>query len=226
MSVLEALARLGGSTRACNVYAASAAEIPAARQRARELFGSTLGNGVVKQLEEQSVVGLLAVHAALEMNPVEPGFWHDWAVVGACQRPGRRLMAQCLAQYQVTGATAVSPYVVPHGSLHSLSGIISQVLGAHGPNLGAGGTPGDEPAALLAATAMLDLGVPGVWVVWSGWRDEPTLASTRATAECRAAALALTRTSAIPHAPPLSMPISLDSLMETLRLAKTHSEAA
>src|SRR5262249_47987113 len=67
----------------------------------------------------------------------------------------------------------VSPHLIPHYALHSASGMISQVLKIRGPNLGAGGGPGGEAEALLAAATLLAEGrLPGVWVVLSGWTPE------------------------------------------------------
>jgi hypothetical protein len=75
-------------------------------------------------------------------------------------------MVTSLIRFRAEGAWGVSPHVIPHHSLHSLSGTVSQVLKVHGPNLGVGGGPGATGEALLAAGAWLGRRrVPGAWVV-------------------------------------------------------------
>jgi hypothetical protein len=66
--------------------------------------------------------------------------------------------------------------VIPHRSLHSVSGTISQALKIHGPNFGVGGGPHGAAKAMLAAGALLECEpVSGVWVILTGWNWEPGL---------------------------------------------------
>jgi hypothetical protein len=77
-------------------------------------------------------------------------------------------MAAALQRFQAEGAWGVSPHLIPHRSLHSISGSISQAFKIHGPNFGVGGGPGAPAEALLAAVSMLEgQKLPGVWVVLS-----------------------------------------------------------
>jgi hypothetical protein len=74
------------------------------------------------------------------------------------------------------GAWGVSPHLIPHRTLHSLSGTISQALGIHGPNLGVGGGPESAVEIMHVAGVFLAEGrFPGLWVVLSGWDPEPPL---------------------------------------------------
>ena len=93
----------------------------------------------------------------------------------------------------------MSPHLIPHRSLHSLSGTVSQALKVHGPNFGSGGGPHGAADALLTAAALLNGSrLPGVWVVLTGWDPEPaTDAAGQVLSQenlCNAVALALVPT--------------------------------
>src|SRR5262249_9693054 len=113
---------------------------------------------------------------------------------------GRASTAAVIQRFAQEGAWGVSPHHIPHRSLHSLSGTVSQALEIHGPNYGVGGGPNSAAEVLLAAAAMLaDRKVPGVWVVLTGWDPElvpenplaPVPDGAAAIPECGAVALAL-----------------------------------
>lgn len=120
----------------------------------------------LKHADEQTVVGLCAVYQAIHKGGLQKTCFCDWGVVAAPRFLGRPAMAAALQRFAVEGAWGVSPHLIPHRSLHSLSGTISQALKIHGPNFGAGGGPNAPTEALLAATALLvGRRLPGVWVV-------------------------------------------------------------
>jgi hypothetical protein len=82
---------------------------------------------------------------------------------------------------RTAGGVAVSPHIVPQCSLHSVAGAVSVALGMHGPNIG---TSGGQHAvseglftclSLLAANAVTGESLPGIWLVVSGWTQEPSL---------------------------------------------------
>src|SRR5437764_3439991 len=108
---------------------------------------------------------------------------------------GRAAMAQALQRFAAEGAWGISPHLIPHRSLHSLSGTVSQALKIHGPNFGVGGGPNGAAEALQAAAALLAGDrLPGVWVVLTGWEPEPVIdRAGRVLNEsfCHGAALAL-----------------------------------
>src|SRR5262249_56456949 len=124
----------------------------------------------------------------------------DWAVLAAPRFLGRTALAQALNRFALEGAWGISPHLIPHHSLHSVSGTISQALTIHGPNYGIGGGPDAASKTLLTAAALLAADrLPGVWVVLTGYDPEPL--AQRATAgnpvaaspptQCNAVALAL-----------------------------------
>jgi hypothetical protein len=146
----------------------------------------------LKHADPQTILGLCALRQALTNagSPLEES--STWGVVGCPREPGRACMMAQLERFAVEGAWSVSPYLVPHCSLHSLSGLLSQALATHGPNLGVGGRAGLEEEGLRAAVALLaDTQLPGVWVVWTGWDPEPFAKGGDSLAVCRGIALAL-----------------------------------
>jgi hypothetical protein len=85
--------------------------------------------------------------------------------------------------------------VIPHQSLHALSGTISLALRSHGLNFGVSGGPGNLAEGLLAAVAVLSEGaLPGLWLVLTAWDVDPVLddqGNPTTPAVCRGVALAL-----------------------------------
>jgi hypothetical protein len=153
-------------------HSAPADDIPRLRADAAAAF-DTLSAGVLKQADEQSLVALLAVRAALDGAGRRPADCEHWGLVAAPRMPGRRRIAESLAKYREQGAWSVSPHVIPHCSLHSLPGLLSQALNQHGPNIGAGGMIGGEAEALWGALALLaGERLPGVWLILTGWDRE------------------------------------------------------
>jgi len=121
---------------------------------------------LLKHADEQTVAGLCAVYRAIDKADWQTSCFRDWGVVAAPRFLGRPAMAAALQRFAVEGAWGVSPHLIPHRSLHSLSGTISQALKIHGPNFGVGGGPGATVEALLAAAALLEgKQLPGAWVV-------------------------------------------------------------
>jgi hypothetical protein len=127
-------------------------------------------------------------------------------VVAASRFMGRTALAAALVRFKAEGAWGLSPHLIPHRSLHSLSGTVSQALKIHGPNFGSGGGPGGAADALLTGAAMLPGGLPGVWVVLTGWEPEPATDDQGRVITpdcvCNAVALALMPVS---HDPRLSL---------------------
>ena len=126
---------------------------------------------------------------------------HDfsqWGVIAAPRFLGRAALAVAFARFAAEGAWGISPHVIPHHSLHALSGTVSQALKIHGPNFGVGGGADSAAEALLAASALLADGeVPGLWVVLTGFEpefvpnDTTDSKPTSTSVDCVAVALAL-----------------------------------
>jgi hypothetical protein len=126
----------------------------------------------LKHADEQTVLGLAAVYHAIHDHHLNPPFT-AWAVLAAPRFLGRPTMAAALQRFAAEGAWGVSPHLIPHRSLHAMSGTVSQALKIHGPNFGVGGGPCAAAEVLLAAAALLERqNVPGVWVVLSGLDPE------------------------------------------------------
>jgi hypothetical protein len=136
--------------------------------------GEPLAASFLKHADEQTVVGLASVLQAIHDFDLSSTRFTDWAVLAAPRFLGRVTLASALQRFAAEGAWGVSPHLIPHRSLHSVSGTVSQALKIHGPNFGVGGGPGGVLEALLSAGAILDgHKVPGVWVVLTGWDPEP-----------------------------------------------------
>jgi hypothetical protein len=128
----------------------------------------------LKHADEQTVIGLAAVSDAVAGGKAGRDF-HDWGVLAAPRYLGRWMMATSILRYREEGSWGVSPHMIPHRSLHSVSGTVSQALNLHGPNFGTGGGPGGEQEALVTALALLHgKQLPGVWVVFTRVNPELT----------------------------------------------------
>ncbi len=176
--------------------------------------GEPLPANFLKQSDEQTVIALAAVLEAIRAHALAPpgqaAPFRDWGVLAAPRFLGRPTLTAALPRFQNEGAWGVSPHVIPHRSLHSLSGTISQALQIHGPNYGVGGGPGSELEGLIAAVVMLhDMQLPGVWLVLS--RLEPEGDCDQATGRpapdtmLRGLALALLPPGTLPDRPVLEL---------------------
>jgi hypothetical protein len=140
--------------------------LPDLRRHPGPVCGEPLPPSFLKHADEQTVAGLAAVYKAIQVAGLQTTRFHDWGVVAAPRFLGRPAMAAALQRFQAEGAWGVSPHLIPHRSLHAVSGTISQALKIHGPNFGVGGGPGGPAEALVTAAAMLEgQKLPGVWVV-------------------------------------------------------------
>ena len=127
----------------------------------------------LKHSDEQTVVALAAVFTAIRDHQL-PGDFRHWGAVAGPRFLGRATTAAAVPRFLAEGAWGVSPHVVPHRSLHAVSGTLSQALKLHGPNFGVGGGPGSEGELMLADMALLQgMRLPGVWLLFS--RCQPDL---------------------------------------------------
>ena len=163
----------------------------------------------LRHCDEQTVVGMRAVLAAIAAHPEPRPSFAEYGVVAAPCQAGRIATAQSLAMLRTAGGVAVSPHIVPQCSLHSAAGAVSVALGMHGPNIGASGGQHAVSEGLftslsmLAASAVTGESLPGIWLVVSSWTQEPSLDAAgktdcsppqdaRSGPICRALAVALT----------------------------------
>jgi hypothetical protein len=156
--------------------------------------GVKLASGFLKHAEEQTIAALAAVFQAIKQNGFEATSFADWYVIGAPRFVGRSGVAIALEKFKSEGAWGVSPHLIPHRSLHSISGAISQALKIHGPNFGVGGGRSAADEGLMVAASLVDQkSAPGVWVVMTGWNPEPDVTKpiTEQESVCNGLALAL-----------------------------------
>jgi hypothetical protein len=159
----------------------------------------------LKHADEQTVVGLAAVYQAIHDAYLCPdgdiALFHSWGALAAPRFLGRPTLVSALHRFAAEGAWGVSPHLIPHRSLHAISGTVSQALKIQGPNFGVGGGPSAAAEVLLAAAAMIECqGVPGVWVVLTGYDPECAPdAAGRLPAGTACVGLALALTPPQPH---------------------------
>lgn len=150
----------------------------AMRQQIEPTVGDPLPASLLKHLDEQTLVALAVVYRAIRIHGLAETSFARWGVVAAPRFLGRASLAASLQRYAAEGAWGISPHIIPHRTLHSVSGTLSLALKIHGPNFGVDGGPAGGAQVLLAAGALLSSGtVPGVWVVLTGWDREPTPAA-------------------------------------------------
>jgi hypothetical protein len=127
--------------------------------------GTVAGRAVaptfLRHADEQTVAAVAALNQTMASGLLRDVDFRTWGVLGCIQCPGRAVAAWNFERFKTEGAWGVSPHIIPHRCLHSLSGTLSLALKCEGPNFGIG-----EPETLLPlALAWLAQGrVPGIWV--------------------------------------------------------------
>jgi hypothetical protein len=161
---------------------ARAEEIAALRDGPVPAGAPTLPPRFLRHSDEQTVVGLRAVLAAMAATAEPHPTWESFGVVAAACRAGRLPTAQSLVVAREGGGVAVSPHVVPQCSLHAPAGAVSVALGMHGPNVGVAGGRYAVSEGLVTSLSLLASGLgparaslPGIWLVLTSWTDEPAL---------------------------------------------------
>lgn len=154
------------------VVHATSEQLSSLRRNPAPTPAGPLPTGFLKHADDQTVAGLAAVLQACQALPGSD-FQH-WGVLAAPRFLGRVTVAHALERFVEEGAWGVSPHIIPHRSLHSISGTVSQALKIHGPNFGVGGGPDGAAKVMLAAASLLGRqSLPGLWVVLTGWNWEP-----------------------------------------------------
>ena len=206
---VSAASRVADLTVCCDVVGHCALRIshdqmPALRRIPGPPYGEPLTTSTLKHLDEQTLVGLAAVYHAIHNHGLSETCFTDWGILAAPRFLGRANLAVALHRFLLEGAWGISPHLIPHHSLHSLSGTVSQALKVHGPNFGVGGGQHAADEGLLTAAALLAGDrVPGVWLIFTGYSPElvPENPATpgpqgngkhTAVPDCLAVALALT----------------------------------
>jgi hypothetical protein len=178
VSILELTAPAAAQVVCCDVaaYATQRAAVDALsslRQTPSPLTGEPLPTAFWKHADEQTVAALAAVFDAIRNHRLDARTIGDWGVLAAPRCLGRAALATALNRFALEGAWGISPHLIPHRSLHSISGTISQALKIKGPNFGVGGGPHAADEAILVAGGMVaDEQLPGVWLVMTGYNPE------------------------------------------------------
>jgi hypothetical protein len=159
---------------------------------------------LLKNADDQTIGGLSAILHAIAAHGLQNISFANWGVLAAPRFLARSTMVVTLQRFLAEGAWGISPHVIPHRSLHSSSGTISNALKINGPNFGVGGGLTGATEVLIAAVSMLEgLRLPGLWVVWTALEPEGELdlaGHGDPTTECRALAIALAPASSDPDA--------------------------
>jgi hypothetical protein len=176
----------------------SAEAIAQWRRQPIRLGTENLPASFLKHAEDQTVAAVWAVVHALERQGWRNRSFAEWGVIAAPNLCGRMTNAQAMERFRKEGAWGISPHLIPHQSLHAMSGTISQALKIYGPNFGVSGGPNASLDAFLIAAAMLaDGSLPGLWLLLTGYESEwiPAPDGPPSPApNCIACALALTPT--------------------------------
>jgi len=176
-------------------------QMAALRRQPGPVCGEPLSSSLLKHADPQTIVGTGAIYHAIANSNLTDTPFTEWGVIAAPCFLGRAAMTVAMQRFAAEGAWGISPHIVPHNSVHSVSGTVSQALGIRGPNFGIGGGPGAaEEAFIIAATLLACENLPGLWVVLTGYEPEyipeepgqPQTNATTRTADCLGLALALT----------------------------------
>lgn len=150
---------------------------------------------LIRHCEDQTIAGLWATCQAVAGMEPKAGDFAEWGVVAAPQLMGRSGNAAAFERFTQEGPWGISPHVIPHQSLHAISGLVSQILKTHGPNFGVGnGLDSAVEGWLTAATFLSDSRLPGLWLLLTGHAAEYIPArpgESEPRVECEAVALAL-----------------------------------
>jgi len=149
-------------------------QLSSLRQNPGSNPGQPISPSFLKHADEQTVVSVAALFQAIERHGLADTSFTNWGVLAAPRYLGRITTAHAFQRFAAEGAWGISPHLIPHRTLHAISGTMSQALQIHGPNLGVGGGPEADIEVMRVATAFLaDPNLPGLWVVMSGWNPEP-----------------------------------------------------
>jgi hypothetical protein len=222
-------AATGCALRAFGVVRATQEAIAALRPRPGppDILPGRIRPNLLKHSDEQTVVSLAAVLAAMQRFQLGSVDFTSWGVVAAPRRLGRPRAVVILNRFGKDGLVGAAPMTIPHLSLHAVSGTISQALDTHGPNFGVGSGTSHLGEGLLAAFAVLTEGrLPGLWLTLSQWDWEPAVAAHGQFPPdclCSAAALALEPVGADYGGPQLRLLPAVPAVAAGLQAADAES---
>ena len=136
------------------------------------------------------MLALAAVKKAIERAGWQDRLFANWGVVASGRSFGRVRFDVAIERYRRMHTRGASPLVVPHLSLHAMSGTLSIALGMHGPNFGVSGQANHLGETLLAGLGMIGCEeVEGLWVVACDLDPEPKPRRAAASRRTRLSAM-------------------------------------
>ena len=120
---------------------ADATELKRLRKQPGTRAGKPFPPTLLKHSDDQSVAAVTVLAQTLQRHGWDGGCFRDWGVIAAPILFGRFGNEAAMRRYLSEGAWGISPHMIPHHSLHAVSGTVSQAWGVHGPNFGVGGGP-------------------------------------------------------------------------------------
>src|SRR5205823_13718929 len=118
--------------RAFGAVRATPAAVAALRQKPGPAAAGSFRPNLLKYSDDQTVVSLAALLEAIHRFNLQGEDFSGWAVVAAPRWLGRCRATVALHKAHAEGAAGTSPMIIPHLSLHAVSGTISQALTIHG----------------------------------------------------------------------------------------------
>jgi hypothetical protein len=180
----------------CATARSSSDQIAALRKSPGLPTDQAISPGFLKNSDDQTVLALATISRAMIALNRPTASYQDWGVLAAANLYGRSGTFHSLRDFCKDGAWGITPHMIPHHSLHAVSGSISLALQIHGPNFGVGGGPQAVAEVFLAAATMVsENNLPGLWVVLTGHEPEclpnEELQKKQLSTTCLCAALAL-----------------------------------
>src|SRR5262249_25533348 len=79
---------------------------------------------LLKHSDEQTVAGLAAVLQAADRHHLPWTSFSNWGILAASHCLGRTALVDVMDRFDAHGACTVSPHIIPHRTLHSVSGML------------------------------------------------------------------------------------------------------
>ena len=118
----------------------------ALRQSPGTIIGAPLPANFLKHADEQTVAAVAAVLRATHLYGLAQHDFSNWGVLAAPRFLARPIVAQAVKRFRQEGACGVSPPLIPHRPLHSVSGPVSPALHLHAPHFASAAARSARPA--------------------------------------------------------------------------------
>ena len=150
------------------------AEIGEMRERLISEGKDHRAQSVMRQCDDQTVLGALAVKEAMRRGSIEPNETTMWNLIASSRFLGRLSSVSSWRRFEKLGPSRMSPLLIPFVSLHAGAGVLSLYFEIHGPTYGVGGCADNVSEGLLTGlTAPISAETPGTWMVFTSWEPEP-----------------------------------------------------